>query len=93
MLGADLKEWRRHNSYTQDRLRLALGVSRQTISAWERSEEPLAEMVHLALLALENLPEQCTRVAGVPCTSADYGFMRRRPSEVGSRVARPDQKS
>lgn len=59
MLGTELPEWRKRNGFTQDTLRIALGVkSRQTIITWEKSTEPLPRLIELALLALENFPEQ-----------------------------------
>lgn len=69
MLGTDLPQWRAHNRFTQDTLRIALGIrSRQTIITWEKSAEPLPRLVQLALLALENLPEErnVTALATVP---------------------------
>jgi transcriptional regulator with XRE-family HTH domain len=58
MLGTELPEWRKRNRFTQDTLRIALGVkSRQTIITWEKSQEPLSKLVRLALLALERIPE------------------------------------
>jgi DNA-binding XRE family transcriptional regulator len=59
MLGTELPEWRKRNRFTQDGLRLALGVgSRQTIITWEKSTERLPRLVQLALLALERFPEE-----------------------------------
>lgn len=59
MLGIELPQWRQRNRFTQDTLRIALGVkSRQTIITWEKSTEPLPRLVELALLALENFPEE-----------------------------------
>ncbi|HWS65246.1 MAG TPA: hypothetical protein VN325_21035 [Steroidobacteraceae bacterium] len=59
MLGTDLPKWRKRNRFTQDSLRLALGVkSRQTIITWEKSTERLPRLVQLALLALEHLPAE-----------------------------------
>jgi transcriptional regulator with XRE-family HTH domain len=59
VIGTELPEWRKRNRFTQDSLRMALGLgSRQTIISWEQSTEPLSRMVQLAtLLALEHLPE------------------------------------
>lgn len=58
MRGIDLPEWRKRNKFTQDSLRIALGLgSRGTIIAWEKSEEPLSKMARLALLALQRIPE------------------------------------
>ena len=58
MRGIDLPQWRKRNKFTQDTLRIALGLgSRGTIITWEKSEEPLPKMVKLALLALQNIPE------------------------------------
>jgi DNA-binding XRE family transcriptional regulator len=55
MRGIELPEWRKRNGFTQDTLRIALGVkSRQTIITWEKATEPLPRLVELALLALEN---------------------------------------
>jgi DNA-binding XRE family transcriptional regulator len=62
--GTELKEWRKRNGYTQEMLRLALGIrSRQTIITWESSEQPISKAVELALLALEFLPEKCINVS------------------------------
>jgi DNA-binding XRE family transcriptional regulator len=59
MLGTELTEWRSRNRFTQDTLRMALGVkSRQTIITWEKSTEPLPRLVELALLALERFPDE-----------------------------------
>jgi transcriptional regulator with XRE-family HTH domain len=59
--GSDLKEWRKRMGYTQEALRLELGIaSRQTIISWERAEEPLARVIELALIALEHLPKSRT---------------------------------
>ena len=59
MLGTELPEWRKRNGFTQDTLRMALGVkSRQTIITWEKSRDPLPRLVQLALFALENFPEE-----------------------------------
>jgi DNA-binding XRE family transcriptional regulator len=59
MLGTELPEWRRRNRFTQDTLRMALGVkSRQTIITWEKSTDPLPRLVELALLALERFPDE-----------------------------------
>ena len=54
MRGIELPVWRKRNGFTQDTLRIALGVkSRQTIITWEKATEPLPRLVELALLALE----------------------------------------
>lgn len=59
MLGIELPQWRARHRFTQDMLRIALGIrSRQTIITWEKSTEPLPRLVELALLALENFPEE-----------------------------------
>jgi DNA-binding XRE family transcriptional regulator len=59
MLGTELPEWRCRNRFTQDTLRMALGVkSRQTIITWEKSTEPLPRLVELALMTLERFPEE-----------------------------------
>ena len=52
MKGTDLREWRYQNRHTQESLAAALGVTRQTIVGWERSERDLARMLELALTAL-----------------------------------------
>ncbi|UGY17986.1 hypothetical protein HAP48_0011445 [Bradyrhizobium septentrionale] len=59
MRGTELPEWRKRNGFTQETLRIALGVkSRQTIITWEKQTDPLPRLVKLALLALENFPEE-----------------------------------
>jgi DNA-binding XRE family transcriptional regulator len=59
MRGIELQQWRKANGFTQDTLRIALGVkSRQTIITWEKSTDPLPRLVELALLALESFPDQ-----------------------------------
>jgi DNA-binding XRE family transcriptional regulator len=58
MLGNELPEWRKRNRFTQETLRLTLGVkSRQTIISWEKSTKRLSHLVELALMALEHIPE------------------------------------
>lgn len=78
LTGGELKEWRRRNGYTQEMLRMALGLkSRQTVIAWEGSNEPISKTVELALLALEFLQEKCMKVS-----SAKFaGFVSGRPQE------------
>jgi DNA-binding XRE family transcriptional regulator len=69
MLGTELPQWRAKNRFTQDTLRIALGIrSRQTIITWEKSPDSLPRLVQLALMALENFPEErnVTALATVP---------------------------
>jgi transcriptional regulator with XRE-family HTH domain len=79
MIGTELPEWRKRNRFTQDSLRMALGVkSRQTIISWEKSTERLSHLVELALMALEQIPEACT-VAGLSYSGpAEYKEQRAR---------------
>ena len=59
MLGTELPDWRKRNGFTQETLRMALGIkSRQTIITWEMSAEPLSRLVQLALFTLENHPKE-----------------------------------
>ncbi|MFQ3456466.1 hypothetical protein PMN64_24600 [Bradyrhizobium sp. UFLA01-814] len=77
MLGTELPEWRSRNRFTQDTLRMALGIkSRQTIITWEKSTEPLPRLVELALLALERFPEErkVTTLATVRRTAIAMSF-------------------
>jgi transcriptional regulator with XRE-family HTH domain len=84
MIGTELPEWRKRNHFTQDALRMALGLgSRQTIITWEKSTEKLPRMVELALLALERLPDQRTAL-GYSYATADYPVQRSRPRLLGS---------
>jgi DNA-binding XRE family transcriptional regulator len=78
MLGTDLKAWRASHDYTQEKLRLELGVTRQTIVAWEQSRKPLARLVELALLALEHLPKESVKMTGKQAPSAVQQFERKR---------------
>ena len=81
MIGADVRNWRKRNRYTQETLCMALGIgSRQTLITWEKSTGPLDRMVELSLLALEHLPEKCTLVTGNRLTSAQYVEQRKRTS-------------
>lgn len=82
MLGTELPEWRKRNRFTQDALRMALGVkSRQTIISWEKSKKRLSRMVELALMALERIPE-ARMVDGVSYSGpAEYKEQRARPTE------------
>ena len=92
MYGADLKTWRRRNNYTQEALRLALGLgSRQTIITWEQSERQLDKVVELALIALEHVPEKAQWVTGYrylqPNTSScESDQMNRRLTQLDFRI-------
>jgi transcriptional regulator with XRE-family HTH domain len=80
MIGTELPEWRKRNRFTQDSLRMALGIgSRQTIISWEKSTEPLSRMVELALLALEHFPEH-RGAYGDRYATSDYPVQRARPT-------------
>ncbi len=67
--GKDLRRRRKRLDYTQEGLRIELGLkARQTVINWESSEAELPRMIQLALMALENLPE-CRRVLGKKATA------------------------
>jgi DNA-binding XRE family transcriptional regulator len=79
MRGLELREWRKRNGYTQEMLRMALQIgSRQTIISWEKSEDPVARPIQLALLALEYLPEKCSLVTGRRYSAGEYPQQRKR---------------
>jgi DNA-binding XRE family transcriptional regulator len=81
--GVELKDWRKRNGYTQEMLRMALGIgSRQTVISWEQSEEPLAPIVELALMALEHLPERCSVVAGHRASAVEQRQHRNRVKQL-----------
>jgi len=84
MTGADLKRWRVEHAYTQEQLRLLLGVSRQTIITWEASTEPLTQIVQLALIGLEHAPKD----VGKRLKAEQYSMMRNRPDAPGSKATR-----
>ena len=89
MRGIDLKEWRARHGYTQEALRMALGLgSRQTIISWEQSEDALPALVRLALIALEFAPDKSLSVAGLRLTAAEYSKMRKRSTEPSARARR-----
>jgi transcriptional regulator with XRE-family HTH domain len=72
MLGTELREWRKRNSWTQEKLRQELGIkSRRTIISWEKSTAVLPRMVVLALLALDKMP-QARHVGGNAYKMQDY---------------------
>ena len=77
MLGAELRDWRKRNRYTQDMLRMALELgSRQTIISWEKSTAHVPRTIELALLALEHLPELCRKVDGHRFTASELPGVR-----------------
>jgi DNA-binding XRE family transcriptional regulator len=52
--GDDLRAWRQRNGRTQQVLAYELGVTRQSIAAWERPGEKLSRMLRFALTTLES---------------------------------------
>ena len=84
MIGAELKAWRKAHKYSQATLGEELGVARQTVVAWEKTEVPLPRMIQLALKELER--ENFT--AGQRYSAAEYRKQRTRPTEPGSKHAR-----
>lgn len=85
MNGADLKQWRARNSYTQEQLCVALNVrSRQTIINWEKSTGALPRMLSLALMALELWPNHAYRDGGRRATITEYKFGRDRAKALDS---------
>lgn len=82
MKGTELPAWRQRNRFTQDALRMALGIkSRQTIITWEKSSDRLSTLVELALMALEKLPEARTVDGARASGPAQYKEQRERPTE------------
>ena len=58
MTGLDFQLMRKSLGLTQDLVAKELGVSRPTVSAWEKSEKvPNSRLVFLALEALKRVPE------------------------------------
>lgn len=82
MIGIDLKAWRLKNGMTQDALALALGVSRQSVIGWERSDAPLSRMLELSLIALDKFAPQ---VAGSRLTAAQQKSARSEFAVVNSK--------
>jgi DNA-binding XRE family transcriptional regulator len=83
MTGTDLKEWRSRNSYTQEQLRISLGIkSRQTVINWEKSEDKLPRMLQLSLLALELFPDKVYRDGGIRSARSEYKFSRNRGNSL-----------
>lgn len=86
MKGTELPGWRQRNRFTQDALRMALGVkSRQTIITWEKSPDRLSRLVELALMALEKLPEARTVDGARASGPAEYRKQRQRSTEPDPR--------
>ena len=76
MTGLDIQTKRRALGLTQEHLAKELGVSRPTISAWEKAENPPnARLIYLALTALERLPElrNWHRDGAYACEGDQYG--------------------
>ena len=90
MIGAEIAIWRKKNKFTQVSLSMTLDVTRQTISAWENSKEPLPVIVGFALLALEHLPHMCVTVGGKRMSASMAAQNRNRPDLPGSKSPRPN---
>ena len=84
MKGPELKIWRETNGFTQAALSEAIGISRQTISAWERSDDELPKVVVLALRYLASIEA----VAGRRMSAPEYRELRNRPHNPGTKAAR-----
>ena len=57
MRGSDLKEWRKRNRFSQEKLRQELNLaSRQTLNSWEHPEKEVPPLVERALYKLEQGP-------------------------------------
>lgn len=58
MTGLDLQELRKSLGLTQELLAKELGVSRPTISVWEKADKvPNSRLIELAFEALKRLPD------------------------------------
>jgi transcriptional regulator with XRE-family HTH domain len=57
MRGRDLREWRKRNGFSQEKLRQELNLgSRQTLNSWEHPEKEVPPLVEHALCKLELEP-------------------------------------
>lgn len=78
MRGPDLKNWRKKHGFSQEELKLELGISsRQTISTWENTEKKISRLLELALIALERFPE-CRNRGGKKATVEERKKMKKR---------------
>jgi len=57
MTGRDFAEFRKKLGLSQMDLAIEFGVSRATITNWERSDNPVSPLAQLGLIALGNVPE------------------------------------
>jgi hypothetical protein len=53
--GAQVEQWCLNHGYTKGHLAAELGVTRQTLHNWIKSERPVPRVLSLSLFALENL--------------------------------------
>lgn len=53
MTPEQLKQWRKHNGYTQDALAKVLGVGQVCVARWETGVRKIPTFLHLALRCLE----------------------------------------
>ncbi len=57
MLGRDLREWRKRNGFSQEKLRQELKLaSRLTLNSWEHAEKEVPPHVERALGKLVHFP-------------------------------------
>jgi DNA-binding XRE family transcriptional regulator len=54
--GSDLGDWCIRNSYTKTDLASELGVTRQTLFNWSKSDKRVPRVLTLALYGLEKMP-------------------------------------
>jgi len=58
MAPESLQEWRRRQGISQGKLATLLGVNVMTVSRWERGVREIPPFLHLALLAIEFVPDR-----------------------------------
>ena len=80
--GKELRQRRKRLGYSQETFISELGIkSRQTLITWEKSGAELPRIVHLAVMALEELPE-CRHVHGKKATAVQRKAFNKTTTEA-----------
>jgi len=57
MTGAQFKQWRKDNKWTQDEVADYFGISKRQVRNYEKEEYPVTKMIHFAMIGLQRYLE------------------------------------